>query len=277
MHRTRPLQPDFGVEVLRADLEKIDPEGCRDRLLELWRVHGLLLFRGQTLSETRQREIGELFGENNTHSARSGVSYLSTRDRTPAASGPLIFHSDLTAWERPMKAIMLFAVEVPSRGGATLFADTATAHVRLPEELRRCTEGLSALHVSDTTLGYAVRYRDRDAGPDADRAIHPVSARHPDTGKSLLFVNRQMCDSIVGLDERESEELLEKLFACLYAPENVYRHVWRVGDLLLWDNLRIQHCREDFDASEPRTLRRLTTAGEPIAPAVTEARAASET
>ena len=142
----------------------------------------------------------------------------------------------------------------------------ARACAELPEALRRRSETLSALHISDTTLGYAVRYRAADAGADADRAIHPVVARHPDTGQPLLFVNRQMTDSIVGLSEEDSEQLIEELLAYLYAPANLYRHVWRPRDLLIWDNLRVQHGREDFDESEPRMLRRLTTEGGPILP-----------
>ncbi len=266
MYETRPLHPTFGVEVLGIDLEKADLEACAEHLVPLWRSHALLLFRDQPLSEARQCAVGELFGTNNTHLARGGVSYLSSSDGTAAATGPLIFHSDLTAWEHPMRALMLFAVEVPSRGGATLLADTARACAQLPDTLRRRAETLSALHISDTTLGYAVRYRAADAGPQADRAIHPVVSRHPETGQPLLFVNRQMTDSIVGLSERDSEQLIDELLGYLYAPQNLYRHTWRARDLLIWDNLRLQHCREDFDKSEARKLRRLTTAGGPILP-----------
>ena len=101
--------------------------------------------------------------------------------------------------------------------------------------------------------------------------------RHPTTGQELLSVNEMQTDRIIGLDEPESEETLEALWALLYAPENTYSHQWRVGDLVVWDNIAVQHGRPAPPRHEPRTMRRVTMAEYSVfdlVPGFAEARAA---
>ena len=79
--------------------------------------------------------------------------------------------------------------------------------------------------------------------------------RHPTTGQELLSVNQMQTDRVIGLDATESEETLEALWALLYAPQNTYSHHWRVGDLVLWDNIAVQHGRPAPPPDVPRTMR----------------------
>jgi taurine dioxygenase len=86
---------------------------------------------------------------------------------------------------------------------------------------------------------------------------HPVIARHPRTGVEIVMAGAMHTDSIVGVPAAESDALLREIFAILYDPANVLRHAWSVGDLVLWDNIALQHGRRDIPLDEPRTLQRV--------------------
>jgi taurine dioxygenase len=103
---------------------------------------------------------------------------------------------------------------------------------------------------------------------DAPRYIHPAVIVHPETGRRSLLVNRLMADSVVGLAREESDALIEQLCQAAERREHVYEHVWRVGDLLIWDNRCTLHARTDFDAAERRVLRRMAIKGARPIPAV---------
>jgi taurine dioxygenase len=140
------------------------------------------------------------------------------------------FHTDQCHRPTPAKATMLYALEVPSQGGNTLFAYAADE--TLPEEIRHRIAGRRALNAysSDETL--------RAAGyDDATSAFwHPVVRTHPATGRKALYVNRLMTREIEGLPREESEAILQQLFDHQERPKFVYEHVWRPGDILMWDN-----------------------------------------
>ena len=101
------------------------------------------------------------------------------------------------------------------------------------------------------------RYRIATLDPGAPRAEHPVLWDHPRTGAPTVYVSAMQTDSIVGLPERESEALLVALWDRLYEPGNVYTHRWEVGDLVVWDNVSVQHARDDVKPGDGRTLRRV--------------------
>jgi taurine dioxygenase len=99
------------------------------------------------------------------------------------------------------------------------------------------------------------RYRLTEFDEGAARAEHPVLLQHPVTSADVLYVTAMQTDSIVGLPEDESEALLKRCWETLYAPDNVYEHEWQVGDLLVWDNIALQHARDAVTGR--RTLRRV--------------------
>src|SRR6516225_5340257 len=168
------------------------------------------------------------------------------------------FHTDQCHQEIPAKATLLYAIEVPSKGGNTLFSNADSAYEALPEDLQRRMAGRRALnaYTSDTTL--------RSASYDDARSScwHPVVRTHPATGRKALYVNRLMTREIEGLPRAESDALLEKLFDHQEQQQFIYEHVWRPGDLLMWDNRCTLHARTDFPAGERRLLRRVTILGE---------------
>jgi len=151
-------------------------------------------------------------------------------------------------------------MEVPRAGGHTLYANGFAAYETLPPDLKTKLAGKRALNIYDYAGAPLTR---ADAlAPDVKSHAHPVFRTHPATGKKALYVNRLMTWSILGLDPSESRDILEQLFAHQERPEFVYEHVWRPGDLMLWDNRSCLHARTGFDPAERRRLRRVTVAGD---------------
>jgi taurine dioxygenase len=140
----------------------------------------------------------------------------------------------------------------------TVFADAVAALAALPDGLRRRIDGLEACHLWPTTL--SDRQRRSEVGPDWPGSVHPIVLHHPRTGVEVLFVNEHQTDAVVGLPADEGEALLQVLFGVLYRPANVFEHRWAAGDLLVWDNIALQHARHDLTGAGTRTLRRVALA-----------------
>jgi len=270
--RFTPVSPALGIEVEDVDLARALDNAAFERIRQAWYEGLILLFRNQALDEKQQADFAARFGELgkvlNKHGGSGsypGVMYISNiveNGRLIGAlpDGEMYFHSDQCYVERPAMATMLYAMEIPSRGGNTLFANMYRAYDALPHSVKQRLEGRKALNVYDyrnsaTTRGAAV------AG-DSPRCAHPVFRTHPDTGRKAVYVNRLMTRSIEGLPQTESTELLELLFEHCERAEFVYEHRWTPGDLILWDNRCTLHARTDFDASERRKLRRVALLGE---------------
>jgi len=170
------------------------------------------------------------------------------------------FHTDQCHQEIPAKASMLYAIEIPSVGGNTLFANAYLAYETLSADIRRRIDGRKALNAYDYDTAATIRKSEVPDG--APCYAHPVVRTHPATGRKALYVNRLMTRRIEGLDAQESEELLTLLFDHQEQPKFIYEHVWRPGDILMWDNRCTLHARTDFPAGERRLLRRVTILGE---------------
>jgi taurine dioxygenase len=172
--------------------------------------------------------------------------------------GALLFHSDFAFTPSPVRAISLHALEVPADGAPTLFADAARAARVLPPGLRARLAGRRVVNIYDFHRPDDQPMRIADADPRSPRCEHPVLAPHPTNGVEVVMANELHTDHIVGLPSAESDALLTELFAVLYADDNVLEHRWRVGDLIIWDNIALQHGRRDIPKHEPRTLQRVT-------------------
>jgi taurine dioxygenase len=170
------------------------------------------------------------------------------------------FHTDQCHQERPAMASMLYAIEVPRAGGDTLFANCYLAYETLPAAVQARIAGLRALNAYD--YDNAATVRGATVRDDAPSCVHPVVRTHPATGRKALYVNRLMTRRIEGLPPDESEELLSLLFDHQEQPQFIYEHVWRPGDLLMWDNRCTLHARTDFSPAERRLMRRVTILGE---------------
>jgi taurine dioxygenase len=266
----RPLSPALGAEISGVDLRDPIDEALKQKFLDAWHQHLVILVRNQTLDEDDQVRFAESFGpparvtSNRTYSDKHpSVMLVSNirKDGVPIGAlpdGEMHFHTDQCHQPIPAKATMLYAIEIPSKGGNTLFANAYAAYETLPDEIKRKLAGRKAFnaYTTDSTL--------RTAAYDDARASqwHPAVRTHPATGRKALYVNRLMTREIEGLPPEESDAILQMLFDHQEQPQFVYEHVWKPGDILMWDNRCTLHARTDFSAGERRLLRRVTILGE---------------
>jgi taurine dioxygenase len=229
------------------------------------------LVRDQHLSEEDQVRFAECFGPPATihtkqfvqrHPAVMLISNIREDGKQIGAlpDGEMHFHTDQCHQERPAMASMLYAIEIPSKGGNTLFANAYTAYEALPADIKRRIDGRRALNAYDYDTASMKRGTKIAAGVPC--YAHPVVRTHPATGRKALYVNRLMTVRIEDIAEAESNELLDFLFDHQEQRQFIYEHVWRVGDVLMWDNRCTLHARTDFSAEERRLMRRVTIQGE---------------
>jgi taurine dioxygenase len=270
-YQTRPLSPALGAEIVGVDLRQEMDDVFTVRLLEIWHQNLVILVRDQRLSEDDQVRFAERFGPPavihtkqfaQRHPSVMLISNIREDGRPIGAlpDGEMQFHSDQCYQERPAMASMLYAIEVPSKGGNTLFANAYSAYEALPAEIKRKIEGRRALNAYDYDT--AATKRGAKVAEDVPTYVHPVVRSHPATGRKALYVNRLMTVRIEDMPEEESSELLDFLFDHQEQRQFIYEHVWRVGDILMWDNRCTLHARTDFSADERRLMRRVTILGE---------------
>jgi len=248
----RPLPGPLGAEVLGFDVLHENSEAAIVELREAFDKYHWLLFRGKAaLSPERQVEISGWFGPP-VDDLFEGRLWTRFSNESKAGSVALPFHSDYTFLESPMKGISLHALEIPSGGTATLFASGTRAWARLPDALKARLADLKARHIRRGEKG-------EPTPPEfAKSAVYPVRFSHPRTGQPILFVSDLLTESIVGLEPAESAELLIELQGKLYADDNVHEHNWQRFDLVVWDNLAVQHSRRENPAGAgKRTFQRV--------------------
>ena len=264
------LSPAIGAEILGVDLRGPIDEALKHKLLDAWHQHLVILLRDQTLDEDAQVRFAETFGppakitSGRTFSVKHPSVMLISNVREGGKpigalpDGEMQFHTDQCHQEVPAKATILYAIEVPSHGGNTLFANAYMAYATLPAEIKQRIVGRLALNAYDKdSTQRTARYDNA-----ASSCWHPVVRTHPATGRQALYVNRLMTRKIEGLPREESDAILERLFDHQEQAQFVYEHVWRPGDILMWDNRCTLHARTDFPAGERRLLRRVTILGE---------------
>lgn len=270
------LDAPLGAEIVGLDLRRKLADGDVQAILAAWYEHQVIVFRDQELSPQELVEFTRQLGEPGVPRMPSQAVRDVLPDLPPevmvvsnvridgkplglAHDGEMWFHSDMCYVEIPHTATMLYAVELPSTGGNTLFADMYAAYDNLRPELRDRLDGMKALQVHDYK-------RTERPGVDLDLTkvgnyAHPIFVTHPETGKKAVYVNRLMTARIEGVEKAESDRLLEELFKTAEDPAIVYAHVWQPGDLVIWDNRCITHARTDFPHEERRLLHRTTLVG----------------
>ena len=266
------LSDAIGAEIQGVDLsDELDADTVR-AIEDAWHEHQIILFRDQDITNDQQRTFAEKFGSLGTR-LRPGpkppeqdeygpnVMLVSNirEDGQPIGSlpdGEMMFHSDTPYFERPAKATILYAIEITSWGGHTLFSNSYTAAETLPEDVKRTLHGKKGMQVYE--YGTCIKGKSKYDRENFPYYAHPIFRKHPATGKSSLFVSELMTEEIIGLPVKESDELLDYLFQHQRNPKFIYEHPWVPGDLLMWDNRCSVHARTDFPREERRMLRRLT-------------------
>lgn len=265
------LSPALGAWIVGVDLRDEIDDACAKQMLDAWHQHLVILLRDQKLTEDDQVRFAERFGPParihtpqfvQKHPAVMIISNIREDGKQIGAlpDGEMQFHSDQCHQERPAMASILYAIEVPSKGGNTVFANAYTAYETLPDEIKRRLDGRKALNAYD--YDSAATIRGGEVPDSAPSYWHPAVRTHPATGRKALYVNRLMTRRIEELPPKESEELLSFLFDHQEQPQFIYEHVWRPRDILMWDNRCTLHARTDFSPAERRLLRRVTILGE---------------
>jgi taurine dioxygenase len=271
----KPLTKYIGYEVSGIDLREPVPPAAAAAIYQTWLDHGVLLFRDQQLEQEDLIRVTGIFGEfaplgRPKHTLPSGfskilpnimlISNIRENGETIGAlpDGEMLFHHDTIHRADPHKATLLYSVEIPTCGGDTLFASGTAAYDTLDPAMKQKLEGLRAVNYY---VYNSVKRDDKQAVDASSQAVHPVVRTHEETKRKALYVNRLMSVRIEGMEEAESDALLNSLFDHSENPEFVYTHVWRKGDLIVWDNRCSSHARTDFPADQRRLLLRTTVKG----------------
>jgi alpha-ketoglutarate-dependent taurine dioxygenase len=272
-----PTGAALGAEVSGVDLKNLD-ELQFSALKRAWHEHQVVLVRGQTLADgdlvAFSRRFGNLDLAPVQETGRRFVEgipeiYIVSNvivNGEPIGSlgaGEAVWHTDMSYLDVPPMASMLYALEVPAAGGNTSFCSMYAVYEALPAELKRRIAHLKIKH--DGTYNSGGYLRQGVTATDDPRtspgAVHPLVCTHPDTGRRMLYLGRRRNAYLMGLEVAESEILLDQLWGFVENPEFAWEHVWRVGDLVLWDNRCTMHRRDPFDASARRIMHRTQIKG----------------
>lgn len=276
---TVTLAPALGVEIQGIDLSGRLSASEFAAIETAWADALVIVIRGQRLSDAQLVAFSRHFGELDRPGPNPyGTTWIPDFPEINVISnvveggraignlgaGEAAWHADMTYVERPPKAGILHALELPPAGGATYFANLQAAWEALPPELRRAIDGKACVH--DASLNSAGMLRKGyEKVTDVAKTVgarHPLVWRNPYTGRTGLFLGRRTNAYIVGLPVEESEALLDRLWAHATQPRFAMRHDWRLGDVLIWNNLAVLHRRDPFDPAARRVLHRTQVKGD---------------
>ena len=277
-----PLSRACGAEIRGVDLSRELSRATVQAIKHAWGEHLVLVFRGQNITQEQQLRFASYFGAlgdrkqappalrdraegiYQDHKKILLVTNIKVAGQPIGAfgDGEFWFHIDSGYTPRPYKYTFLYAMELPSSGGNTLFSNMYKAYEAVPPALKERLKGKKALHIHEYK-----RAEKADLSADLGNVPHyhhPVFITHPDTRRKTLFVDRLMTARIEGLAREESDAILAQLYDLGERKEFIFEHVWQLGDFLMWDNRCTVHARTDFPKGERRLLRRCTVEGEPL-------------
>ena len=276
--RVEPIDAPCGARITGVDFGAELDSDTYAAVHRAWLDYQVLVFPETKMTEDDQIRFTKYWGdmpsrkryagrrEENRRSHESIMLISNIRENGEAIGslpdGDMMFHSDGQYDEHPYRYTMLYALEVPSTGGNTLFANLYKAFETLPAELKKRLANAAADH------GY---YAGRHVTSEilqalgiervADSWTHPVFTAHEETRRPVLYVSRLLTRGLCGFPEDEGNEILDQLLDHAENADFVYDHVWSPGDFVIWDNRCLNHARTDFSGGERRLLRRTTVQG----------------
>ena len=271
-----PLSTALGAEIGGVDLRAPLPEPALAELCHAFGEYGVIFFRDQSLTPEQHLTFARRFGGidvNRFFTTVPGYPEIAEVRKEPEQRRNIGngWHTDHSYDLTPAMGSMLYAREVPTTGGDTLFASMYAAYDALSDGLKATLEGLSALHSSRHVFGAEADARRGDltgriGNPElaTQDAIHPVVIRHPETGGKALYVNPGFTLRFDGWTDEESRPLLDYLYRHAVRPEFTIRFHWREGSLAFWDNRSTWHFAVNDYHGERRLLHRVTIAGVPL-------------
>lgn len=271
-----PLSKHTGVEVKGVDLSRSLDEETRLVLNRAFVEHSVLVMRNQNLTATQLRDgvrnFGKIFPQHNTRFALPEcpeIHYLSNKDRYPDGSRYIPgagYHTDHSNSETPPKATLLLAIKLPASGGDTQYVNMAAAYDALPEVTKERIAGLTAMHVyqSKHSARQLIGLTDEAKRNIPAVVYHPIVRTHPESGRKSIYINPIRIDGIDGMEETDALRLLNELLQHAIQEQFQYRHKWRLGDLVMWDNRCLLHkANGDYDhETQSRYLYRVMLQGD---------------
>src|SRR5436305_4255344 len=249
-----PLSSACGAEIKGIDVTRPLSAAEVQAIKEAWAKHLVLVFRGQKVSQDDQLRFASYFGDlgsrrkapealrsraegsRQDHEKVLLVTNIKVDGKSIGAfgDGEFWFHIDSGYTPRPYRYTFLYALELPSTGGNTMFSNMYRAYEAVPAALKEKLKGKKALHIHEYN-------RAKQAGSSGDISgiphhYHPLFITHPDTGRKTLFVDRLMTTRIEGMSEAESNAILDQLYQMGERRGVIFEHVWKLGDCLMWDN-----------------------------------------
>ncbi len=275
-----PTGAPLGAEIRGVDLSADLDKATLEAICRAWDEHLVLLFRSQQLDEPLllafARHLGELDQPGPNPYGRTFlpeypelnvISNVRDADGRPVGNlgdGEAVWHADMTYLDTPPKGAIVYGVEIPSGQGDTYFANMITAYATLPDDLKQRIAGKRAIHDASHNSAGMLRqgYEEIDDVRQTPGVRHPLVRTDPATGRQALFLGRRPHAYIPGLSVQESEEVLNALWKHAGSRQFAWRHQWRVGDVLMWQNLWVLHRRDGFDPNSRRVLLRAQIKGE---------------
>lgn len=269
------LTDHAGAEAVGIDLTQPVSAETKTALNRAFVEHSVLVVRDQSLSPGQVLAAVELFGsifhQHNTRFALPEcpqIHYISNQDRFPDGTRYIPgegWHTDHSNDSRPPKATVLHAVTLPDQGGDTQFANMAAAYAALPAATKDRIAGLMAIHVyqnsHSTRKLMGLSEANKERVPNA--VLHPIVRTHPENGRKSIYINPIRIEGILGLDHKEALPLLDELLEYAVQDRFQYRHAWRPGDLVMWDNRCLLHkANGDYDMDQTRYLYRVMLQGD---------------
>jgi taurine dioxygenase len=261
----RRMGPQIGVEVTGVDVKALG-DGEFAPIYRAWLDHNVLVVRGQELGLNDFLRYSRRFGPVVPHPSKStrhpeipeitmlGVDKFDADGKLIDAiyrRGAEGWHTDGAYNQEPFKATQLYALAIPSRGGDTLFASGYAAYDALPERLKQRLDGVRGAFSYGGRRGGSplLDKEDQDWRP----VFHPIVRTHPETGRKSLYFDPGKIVDIVGAKRAESDALIAELKGYMIQPDAEYRHKWRKGDIVIWDNRCSYHrAAGDYPPEEDR-------------------------
>ena len=267
------LSDHMAAAVTGIDLNRSADAATQAALVEALHENLVLCIRGQTLAPTAFRDAMAKFGtpmrrKQLAQTAEcADVNIISSEDRDVLGDGKRLvngasWHTDDSFMREPCSLTMLYGVVVPSVGGDTQFINMYAAYEALPPETRSRIDGMKVVHKYKSSRTNRVAVMSAEEMANMPAATHPLVRTHPETGRKALYLNPNRMEEIVGLPRAESDRLLDELVAHAIQPRFQYRHVWRQGDIVIWDNRCTMHkANADYPDGEQRLMHRVIVTG----------------
>ncbi|HXI29908.1 MAG TPA: TauD/TfdA family dioxygenase [Vicinamibacterales bacterium] len=268
----RPTGAALGAEIRGVDLRALDAAAFA-AIHRAWLDHQVLLFRDLALTDDDLVAFSRRFGDlDEAPVQESGQRFVDGHPEIYVVSnvvqdgvaigslgaGEAVWHTDMSYLPRPPKASALYALEVPASGGDTSFCSMYAAWDALPAALRRRVEHLRVKHDGTFNSGGYIRQGVTPTGDPrtSPGTVHPLVLAHPETGRRTLYLGRRRNAYLEGLSLEQSDALLDEIWEEATREPLTWRHQWRAGDLVFWDNRCTMHRRDAFDPATRRVMHR---------------------